>query len=89
MIQERENYERERSGLKDITTFVSHSELLGSSYVIERSSRMSGEVGNRIVTSDLLYNTLIRNMSHGEIDPRSIAVRSTTSQQDSIAEQKF
>lgn len=89
LVQERERYDKERSGLTDVTIFDSHSELLGSTYVIERSSRMSGEIGDRIVTSDLLYNTLIRNISQSNIDPGSIAVRPTTNQQHTIAEQKF
>jgi len=89
LIQEREKYDAERSGLTKVTTFGSHSELLGSSYIIEASSRMSGEVGDRIVTSDLLYDTLIRNVSHSEVDPTSIAVRPTTDLQKTIAEGKF
>lgn len=80
LIQERESYAKEHSGISEVTTFASQSELMGSSYLIEQSSRLSGEVGNRIVTSDLLYNTLVRNMSDGSVDPHSLAVHPTDKQ---------
>ncbi len=50
---------------------------------------MIGSVENHIVTSDLLNDTLIRNMSNGTMDPNLIAVRSADRDKQLSAEQKF
>mgnify|MGYP006957129961 CR=1 FL=1 len=57
--------------------------------MIEASSRLRGEIQDRVVTSDLLYDTMIRNMSQSGIDPRSLSVQSATSQKQVLAEKKF
>ena len=89
LIRERDSYSEEHGGITDVTTFDSHSDLIGSTYVIEKSSRVRGEVWDRIVTSDLLYDTLIRNMSDGDMDPKSIHVNQATSTEEDSARRKF
>ncbi len=89
LIRERDSYSIEQSGITNITTFDSQSDLMWSTYIIEKSSRVKGEIGNRIVTSDLLYNTLIRNKSDGEMDPRAIKVHPATIVEEDSARRKF
>lgn len=50
---------------------------------------MIGTVENHIVTSDLLNDTLIRNMSNGTMDPNLIAVRPADRDKQLSAEEKF
>lgn len=50
---------------------------------------MTGEVGNRIVTSDLLYNTLIRNISNNSLDPSSLGVHPASAERQLLAQKKF
>ncbi len=89
LIRERDSYSIEHSWLTDVTTFDSHSDLLGSTYIIEKSSRVKGEIDNRMVTSDLLYNTLVRNMSDSKMDPKSIHVSRATPLEEDSARHKF
>ena len=77
LIREHDLYMRDHPALSgDVTTFESSSPLMGATYLIKQSSRLTGNIGGHIVTSDLLYDTMIRNMSHDTLDPSALGVQS-------------
>jgi hypothetical protein len=76
LLRAHELYTGGQSSLSvDTTIFESSSEMMGASYMIRESSRMTGQVGRHIITSDLLYDTMIRNMSRDSLDPSAMRVQ--------------
>ncbi len=72
LILQQEEYADTQS--TSVSVFDTESELIGPSYVVERTSRLSGEVASRRVTSELLESTLVRNMTRDEATTPQITI---------------
>ena len=89
ILHEKELYEKGNES--DITLFpvLDDNAVIGSSYIVERKSRLANYIANTIVTSELLEQTMIRNSQNNSINPDEFTIRETTSIRHAQAKRKF
>jgi hypothetical protein len=87
LISERDLYTSEQQA--EVSVFATESDLIGPSYVIERTSRVTGEVATRRVTSELLEATLVRNMTRDTVTTPQITITEAGPDAEIQAEQSF
>jgi hypothetical protein len=87
LISERDEYTSEQQA--EVSVFATESDLIGPSYVIERTSRVTGEVATRRVTSELLEATLVRNMTRDSGITPQITITEARLDAEIQAEQSF
>jgi hypothetical protein len=89
MVQEKEIYEK--TNRDDITLFpvLEDHTVIGASYIVERRSRLSSNIDNTIITSDLLEKTMIRNAENNMIDTDEFQIKESSIDHHLLAKRKL